>query len=336
MKNTKKIRPYIPKPSRREFFTMIILAIEIVIFSVVSKNFLSANNLETVLRNSTDLAVVSIGMTMVMVLGGIDISIGSALGVVAIFVGWMLQREFNPVLIGLVAVLLGTAIGVFNGFLVTKAKIPAIIATLGTSNILRAAIFGMLGGSWLTGLPRVFGPFTKGHILGLPAPIFLLAIFYFIFWVFLTYIPAGRHIYAVGNSAEASNLSGISADRTKVVAFALLGALVGFSALIYVGRLSSVEITVGNDLAMASIAAVVIGGTSVKGGSGSVIGTLAGVLFIAIMKNGIVLLGIPSLWEKAVVGLLIILSVVVDLIINQRSEKQKREQLSKQRIAAAN
>ena len=333
MKSTKKIRPYIPKPSRREFFTMIILAIEIIVFSVVSKNFLSANNLETVLRNSTDLAVVSIGMTMVMVLGGIDISIGSALGVVAIFVGWMLQKEFNPFLIGLIAVLLGTAIGILNGFLVTKAKIPAIIATLGMSNILRALIFGMLGGSWLTGLPRIFTPFTQGHILGLPTPIFLLAVFYFIFWIFLTYIPAGRHIYAVGNSDEASTLSGISSDKTKIIAFALLGSLVGFSALIYVGRLGSVEITVGNDLAMASIAAVVIGGTSVKGGKGSVIGTLAGVLFIAIMKNGIVLLGIPSLWEKAVVGILIILSVVVDLIFNQRSEKQKREQLSKQRIA---
>ena len=333
MKILKKIRPYIPKPSRREYFTMILLVVEVLLFSLLANNFLSANNLVTVLRNSTDLAVVSIGMTMVMVLGGIDISIGSSLGVVAIFVGWMLQREFNPLLIGLIAVILGTLIGIINGFLVTKARIPAIIATLGISNILRALIFGMLGGSWLTGLPRVFSPFTKGTIIGLPTPIFLLAIFYLIFWIFLTYIPPGRHIYAVGNSAEASILAGISADKTKVIAFGLLGALVGFSALIYVGRLGSVEITVGNDLAMASIAAVVIGGTSVKGGKGSVIGTLAGVLFIAIMKNGIVLLGIPSLWEKAVVGALIILSVIIDLLVNQRSEKQKREQLSRQRMA---
>jgi ribose transport system permease protein/AI-2 transport system permease protein len=247
----------------------------------------------------------------------------------------MLQRDFNPILIGMIAVVLGTIIGMLNGFLVTKAKIPAIIATLGTSNILRALIFGMLGGSWLTGLPKVFSPFTKGEIFSLPTPIFLLAVFYFIFWVFLTYIPAGRHIYAVGNSAEASTLAGISSDRTKIIAFGLLGSLVGFSALIYVGRLGSVEITVGNDLAMASIAAVVLGGTSVKGGRGSIIGTLAGVLFIAFMKNGIVLLGIPSLWEEAVVGILIIVSVTVDLILNQRSEKQKREQLSKQRMTVS-
>ena len=214
----------------------------------------------------------------------------------------------------------------------TKARIPAIIATLGTSNILRAMIFGMLGGRWLTGLPRVFGLFTKGHILGIPIPVFLLTIFYFSFWLFLTYTPVGRHIYAVGNSAEATKLSGVNTDRTMILAFALLGSLVGFSALIYVGRLASVEITVGIDLPMAAIAASVIGGTSVKGGKGSVIGTLAGVLFIAIMKNGIVLLGIPSLWERAVVGLLIIVSVLVDLVVGIRLEKKQREQLSKQRM----
>ena len=194
MNKSSRVRPYIPKPSRREYFTIIILVIEIIIFSIVSKNFLSANNLETVLRNSTDLAVVSIGMTMVMVLGGIDISVGSALGVVAIFVGWMLQREFNPILIGFVAVLLGTMIGVFNGFLVTKAKIPAIIATLGISNILRAAIFGMLGGSWLTGLPQVFTPFTKGHIFGIAGPCFSPG-YFLLYFLGIPYVYTGRAAY---------------------------------------------------------------------------------------------------------------------------------------------
>ncbi len=300
MKKKKELKKYIPKPNRREIFTIILLIAEILIFSIVSPNFLSINNLETVLRNSTDLAVVSIGMTIVMVLGGIDISIGSSLGVVAILVGWMLQAEINPILIGLIAVVSGALIGALNGLLVTKARIPAIITTLGSANILRAMIFGMLGGSWLTGLPRVFGLFTKGHILGVPIPVFLLAIIYFLFWFFLTYTSVGRHIYAVGNSTEATKRSGVNTDRTKILAFALLGSLVGFSALIYVGRLASVEITVGIDLPIAAIAASVIGGTSVKGGKGSVIGTLAGVLFIAIMKNGIVLLGIPSLWERQI------------------------------------
>jgi ribose transport system permease protein/AI-2 transport system permease protein len=273
-------------------------------------------------------------MTMVMILGGIDISIGSSLGVVSIIVGWMLQSEINPILIGLTAIVIGMGIGYLNGFLITKTRIPPIIATLGTSNILRALIFGMLGGSWLTGLPKIFTPFTRGYLAGIPIPIFIILIFYILFWLFLTYTPAGRYIYAVGNSAEASQLSGINSDRVKKLAFSLLGALVGFSSLIYVGRLASVEITVGNDLAMSSIAAVVLGGTSVLGGKGSVVGTLAGVLFMAVMKNGIVLLGIPSLWEKAVVGFLIIVSVVIDILISKRTEKTQREQISKNRTLA--
>lgn len=335
MSMKKNLKRYIPKPSRREIFTIILLLSEIIIFSFISPNFISFKNLETVLRNSTDLAVVSIGMTMVMVLGGIDISVGSALGVVAIFVGWMLQAQVNPFLIGLVAIATGVFIGLINGILVTKARIPAIIATLGTSNILRALIFGMLGGRWLTGLPRDFGLFTKGHLLGIPIPVILLGIVYFIFWIFLTFTATGRHIYAVGNSAEATKLSGVNSDKTMMVAFALLGSLVGFSALIYVGRLASVEITVGIDLPISAIAATVIGGTSVKGGKGSVIGTLAGVLFIAIMKNGIVLLGIPSLWERAVVGFLVVISVLVDIYIGNRSKRKQRELLSKQRLQAS-
>ncbi len=334
-KNMKKtLKTFIPQVHRREMFTIILLVLELVIFSVISNNFLTVSNLESILRNSTDLAVVSIGMTMVMILAGIDISVGSSLGVVSIIVGWLLRAEVNPILIGLAAVSMGTVIGYLNGFLVTKTRIPPIIATLGTSNVLRALIFGMLGGSWLTGLPRVFTPFTRGFLLGIPIPIFLILFFYVLFWLFMTFVPAGRHIYAVGNSAEASQLSGINADRVKRTSFALLGALVGFSSLIYVGRLASVEITVGNDLAMSSIAAVVLGGTSVLGGKGSVVGTLAGVLFMAVMKNGIVLLGIPSLWEKAVVGLLIIVSVIIDILISRRAEKKQREQISKNRALA--
>lgn len=322
---------YIPKPSRREYFTIFLLITEIIIFSIVSKYFLTFKNLETVLRNSTDLAVVSIGMTMVILMGGIDLSVGSALGVVAIFVGWMLQANLNPILIGIVAIFSGTVIGAINGLLITKTRIPAIIATLGTSNILRALIFGMMGGNWLTGLPQVFTTLTKGILLGIPIPVFILTVFYVVFWFFLTYTSIGRHIYAVGNSSEASLLSGIHIDRTRILAFVLLGSLVGFSALIYVGRLASVEITVGLYLPISSIAAVIIGGTSITGGKGSVVGTLAGVLFIAVLKNGIVLLGISSLWERAVVGMLIIVSVLVDLIFSRRAEKMRREQLFFQR-----
>jgi ribose transport system permease protein len=259
--------------------------------------------------------------------------VGSALGVVAIIVGWLIQANINPILIGLVAILVGTTIGLVNGLLITFGRIPDIIATLGMSNILRAAVFGMLGGRWITGLPDVYGPLAQGQFFGIPTSIFILAIFYTGFWYLLTHRPLGRHIYAVGNSVEAATLSGIDARKTRIIAYALLGSLVGFASLIYVGRLGSVEITVGVDLPISAIAAVFIGGASVLGGRGSVIGTLAGVLFMAVMKNGILLVGIPSLWERAVIGTLIILSVSADLLINRRAILEQRRQLSRQREA---
>lgn len=330
---TNRVRRFLPMPSRREYFTIILLVAEIVLFAVVAENFLTVRNFQTVLRNATDLSVIAIGMTMVILVAGIDISVGSALGVVAIVVGWMLQAGIHPLLIAATAILLGTGIGLINGLLITFARIPDIIATLGMSNILRAMIFGMLGGQWLTGLPPVFAPLTRGDVFGVPIPLLLILVLYGVFWWFLTFRPFGRHLYAVGNSVEVATLAGIDARRVRIVTYAMMGALVGLGSLLYVGRLGSVEITVGADLGISAIAAVVIGGTSILGGRGSVIGTLAGVFFMAIMKNGILLIGIPSLWERAVVGALIVLSVVVDLIINRRIELQQRRQLDRQRAA---
>lgn len=328
---TTRIRRFVPTPSRREYFTIILLLVEIVVFALLADNFLTYRNFQTVLRNSTDLAVVAIGMTMVILVGGIDISAGSALGVVAIVVGWMLQAEMPPALIVLVALLLSTAIGSINGLLIAYARIPDIIATLGMSNILRALIFGMLGGQWLTGLPGVFAPLIRGSVFGIPYSLLLIIVLYALFWWILAFRPFGRHIYAVGNSAEVATLAGIPARRVRVATYAMMGALVGFASLLYIGRLGSVEITVGNDLGMSAIAAVVIGGAAITGGRGSVVGTLAGVFFMAIMKNGILLLGIPSLWERAVVGALIIISVAVDIVITKRVQLQQRRQVDRQR-----
>lgn len=317
------MKTFIPGLSRRDVFTIGLVLLEVIIFSIVSENFLSSSNLRSVLRNATELSLVSIGMTIVILMGGIDISVGSALGVVAIIVGWLIQAEVHPLLIGLTAILVGTAIGFINGSLITFGRIPDIIATLGMSNILRAAVFGMLGGRWITGLPPVFGPLVQGQLFGIPASIYIIFVFYLIFWLFLTFLPIGRHIYATGNNVEAAKLAGIDVRKTRIIGYMLLGSLVGFSSLLYVGRLGSVEITVGIDLPISAIAAVVIGGASVFGGRGSIIGTLAGVFFMAFMKNGLLLLGIPSLWERAVIGFLIILSVGIDLLINKRQAISK-------------
>jgi len=324
-----KIKNYIPMPQRREIFTVAIVAIEFIFFCLLAKNFLSLNNLSNILRNSIDLSIVAIGVTMVMLLGGVDISVGSRLGVVAILVGWMLQANWNPFLIAGLAVLIGAITGILNGALIVFGQIPDLILTLAMSNIWRAAIFGMLGGQWLTGLPAVFSVLTRNTFLGLPIPVYIIITLYIFFWCLMTFTSFGRSIYAVGNNQKAAELNGIKPNNIRIVAYGILGALVGFASLLYVGRMGSVEITVGIDLPLAAISATVIGGLSLKsGGSGSLVGTLAGVIFMAIMRNGLILLGVPSLWDRVSIGALIIISVAIDIWFATIAKRNQRMQIA--------
>ena len=307
---------------------MLLLVVEVVAFGLVSENFFTAGNLATVLRNSTHLAIVAIGMNIVMLMGGVDLSVGPALGIVAVIAGWMLRAGVSPWLIVPVAVAVGTTIGLANGLIITRGRVPDIIATLGMMNILRATVFAMLGGRWLTGLSGDFARLTTGNVFHIPTPVWLLVLCFGVFWFLLTYTRFGRHVYAIGNSTAAAELAGIDVRSVRTIGYGILGGLVGFSALLYLGRLGSVEITVGTALHIEAIAAVVLGGTSVKGGSGNLVGTLAGVLFMAVLRNGVVLLGIPSLWERAVIGFLILVSVAVDLLLQARRAERRRLQLA--------
>lgn len=314
---------YIPLPGYREYLTIGLLIVEIVLFSVLSDVFFTGENLSRILQNSAELAIVSIGMTMVIIMGGIDLSVGSALGICAIVVGNLLLSGANPVLIVLAPMLIGAFIGLLNGGLIARLRIPDIIATLATMSIWRAAVFALLGGAWITGLPPVFGGILAKKTAGIPNVFILVLIMYVVFWYVMTFRPFGRHIYAIGSNEEAARLAGINVLRTRVMAYATIGVIVGVASILYTSRMGSVEMTVGADLALQSIAAVVIGGTAITGGRGSLVGTMAGVLFISVMRNGIVILGVPSLLEKAIIGTLILVSVMADIVL-QRRLKQKR------------
>ncbi|MEI0580866.1 ABC transporter permease [Brachyspira pilosicoli] len=302
---------------KRYIITWVLVLMEIIFFSLLSNNFLSFNNFKSILQNTTELSIIAIGMTMVMITGGIDLSVGASLGVVGIITGWLLQASLPNFLIIVIVIVISSLIGLVNGVLITYGKIPDIIATIGTNYILRASIFGMLGGKWLTGIPDVFGGFTSGSVLFIPNVLIFMIILYLIFHIFMTYMPMGRRIYMLGNSVETMNIFGMNTNITKLFTYSLLGSFVGIASLFYIARLGSVEITVGMDLPIQVIAAVVIGGTSVLGGSGSLIGTFGGVLFMGILRNGINIMGVPSLWERVIIGIFIIISVLIDIIINK-------------------
>jgi len=316
---------YIPKPGRREYITFLLLFIEIIVFGLLAPHFLSERNFVRVIQNSAEIAIVSIGMTIVMLLGGIDLSVGSMMGVIAIVAGNLIQKGINSILILIVSILIGILLGLVNGLLVAIFNIPDMIVTLATMNIWRAVIFMLLGGRWLTGLSSDYAMITKAKIFGIPVLLLLIILFYAIFYYVLMYRPFGRHIYAVGNNIQAANLNGINIQKIKIASYCLTGGIVAISAMLYIARMGSVEMTIGNDMAISCIAAVTIGGIGMKGSGkrGSVVGTLAGVMFIAFLRNGIVILGIPSLLENCFIGSLIILSVIFDKIsLEKRRIKQ--------------
>jgi len=321
------LKKYIPKPGRREYVTFILLVLEIIIFGMVTPNFLTVDNLIRVVQNNAEIAIVSIGMTIVMLLGGIDLSVGAVMGVIAIVIGYMLKAGINIFIIVATAIGIGVALGLVNGLLVAKFNIPDMIVTLATMNIWKAVIFGLLGGKWLTGLNPGYAVVTRAKILGMPVLLLLIIAVYALFYYFLMYRRFGRYIYATGCNIQSANLSGINVNRVKMLSYCISGGIVAFAAMLYIARMGSVEMTIGSDLPIACIAAVTLGGTGAKGNGkrGSVIGTLAGVLFIAFLKNGIVILGIPSLLENCFIGLLIVMSVLFDAVTANRKFGKKRE-----------
>jgi ribose transport system permease protein/AI-2 transport system permease protein len=321
------LEKYIPRPGRREYVTFMLLFFEILLFSLFVPHFFTPENFQRVIQNTAEIAFISIGMTIVMLLGGIDLSVGSVMGVISIVAGYMMKEGINSFLILAVAILVGVMLGLFNGILVGVLKIPDIIATIATMNIWRAVIFKLLGGRWLTGLNPDYASVTKAKVLGIPLLLILMVAAYGLFYYILMYQRFGRHIYATGSNLQAATLGGINVTRIKVSAYCILGGIVALSAMLYIARMGSVEMTIGNELPISCIAAVTLGGIGTKAGGkrGSVIGTLAGVLFIAFLRNGIVILGIPSLLENCFVGLIIILSILFDTMSRHGRARASKE-----------
>jgi len=298
----------------REAALVLALAVTVLIFANTSPHFLTAGNFVQILRVSVDLAVISAGMTLLIIMGGIDVGVGGILAVSAIFIGRAYQIDLPVPLVVLIGLATGALLGAINGLLCARLRIPPIIATLGTMYIWLAVLFLVIGGQWIAGLPRTLGPLVNGSVLGIPAPLIVVAVVYGACAIILYGLPFGRHIYAIGCNEHAARLAGIDVVRVKVTTYALLGGLAGFAALLYVTRLRNVEINIGTNLALEAIAATILGGASIKGGVGSLLGTLLGVVFIKVIQNGLVLSGVSSLWERVIIGSLLLLVLVVEAL----------------------
>jgi len=305
----------------RQFVVPLFLAVEVAVFAALSDSFLTSGNMANVVLNSVDLALIAGGLTLIIVLGGIDVSTGPALGVVAWVVGTLTVAGLPALLVVVLAITLGGLMGLINGVIVSMLNVTAIIATLGTAAVWQTTLFGLWGGTDLFA-PPVSQYAAADRLLGVPTVAFLAIIVYAGLWYVSRYRAFGRHVYAVGNDIEAARLSGVGVRRVSLGAFGLVGALVGLAAVVYMARVGVVQASSGADLSLAAIAAVVVGGTSITGGRGSVIGTLFGVLFIAVLQNGVVLTGVPPLWNGVLVGLFILVAVGIDVVSERLSARK--------------
>ncbi|UNH24246.1 ribose ABC transporter permease [Moellerella wisconsensis] len=296
--------------------SLIALCVLIAVVSSLSPNFFTVNNLFNILQQTSVNAIMAVGMTLVILTSGIDLSVGSLLALTGAVAASMVDADVNALVAVAGALVLGAGIGACTGIIVAKGKVQAFIATLVMMLLLRGVTRVYTDGSPInTGFSDnadLFGWFGIGRPLGIPTPVWIMLLVFIAAWYLLHHTRLGRYIYALGGNESATRLSGINVDRIKIIVYALCGLLAALASIIEVARLSSAQPMAGNGYELDAIAAVVLGGTSLAGGKGRIVGTLIGALILGFLNNGLNLLGISSNYQMIVKAVVILLAVLVD------------------------
>jgi ribose/xylose/arabinose/galactoside ABC-type transport system permease subunit len=307
-----------------EYFVVVALIAVCAILSVISPVFLSIDNIINVFLQTSINSIVAVGMTMVILTAGIDLSVGSLVAVTGMTAGLtfeIISGNVNDAGVALLCIILAMAIGALgglvNGFLIAKTKLPPFIATLGMMSMARGLSLMISGGQPVTRMPSIIKFIGSGRIGVIYTPIIVMIAVYFVGWWMLRYTKLGRSTYAVGGNLEAARLSGINVSRTLMLVYMISGICTSIAAVVLMGRLDSAQPTAGKDYELDAIAATVIGGTSMSGGEGRLIGTLIGALFMAVLRNGLNLLDVSPYATQLVIGLVIILAVMMDRLRNR-------------------
>ncbi len=318
------------KETLLRFQSVIALLLMCIILSLLTDRFLTAENSWNVMRQISVNLIVSVGMTLVILTAGIDLSVGSVLALCGAITAGMLKfgaefadaniyigfTLFGAIIGGVVA---GSFLGWFNGVFITRFKVPPFVATLAMLTIARGLTMLWTGGFPVTGFESNMAFIGTGWFLGIPMPVWISAVVVLAAVILTKKTRLGRHIYAVGGNEKAAELSGLNVKRIKVIVYTIAGALAAVGGLIVTSRLDSAQPNAGMGLELDSIAAVVIGGTSLSGGKGTIMGTVQGALIIGVLNNGLVLLNVSPFWQQVVKGFVILLAVVIEKF-NERKE----------------
>lgn len=282
------------------------------LMGLASDNFFTVSNLLNVLRQVAVVAVLAVGMTFVILTGGIDLSVGAVMALVGTISAGLIVHSGLPAELALpIGLVLGLAIGLLNGFLVAWGRMPAIIVTLATMGMARGLGLIYSGGYPISGLPSWISWFGIGRIGILPVPVVLMLVIYALAFVLLQRTAFGRHVYALGGNETAAQLSGVKTRRVKLAVYAISGLTSAFAAVILTGRLMSGQPNAGNGFELDAIAAVVLGGTAISGGRGLILGTLIGAVLLGILNNGLNLMGINPYLQDVIKGGIILLAIYI-------------------------
>jgi len=297
----------------RQFTLLFVLLAEIIIFACVIPNFWAASNLVNVLRQVSITAIASTGMFMIILLGDIDLSIGSMYAFIGVICALLFVQTNNAVLSIVCGLAMGTGIGWAKGFITAKGKIPSFVTTLAFMSICRGLARVITGGSPVGVNDTAYTDIGAGYLFGsLPIPVVLMIVVLLAGFFITNYTRFGRYIYAVGGNEQASRWSGLRTDFVRIVVFTLAGFFTGMSALILSGRLGGGLPEAGSGAEMDAITAVILGGTSLTGGRGKLWGVVLGVFVIGVLSNGLTMLKVSSYWQEVLKGIIILIAVLLD------------------------
>jgi len=314
-----------PSPARarfnvsQELVLLVALTVALAVLSVTAERFMTVGNLLNQGRLMTEVALVALPMTFIIITGGIDLSVGSIMGLTAILLGvfWKNVGMPLPAAAALALVAAGVA-GMINGLLITRLRVPPLIATLATLALYRGLAEGISEARSVRGYPEWFFVLGQGEVLGVPTQLWILAVAIVVFWVVLSRTTFGRALYAIGHNETAARYSALRVDRIKLVIYTLSGLMAGLAGVIFVSRVSTTRSDMGTGLELDVIAAVVLGGTSIFGGVGTIAGTVLGFTLIQLLKNGLALTGVKGDATIVVIGTVLILSILITNLLQHR------------------
>ncbi|KRG10098.1 ABC transporter permease [Staphylococcus sp. NAM3COL9] len=290
------------------------LILLVIIISVLNSAFLEPSNLFNLLRQVSINGLIAFGMTFVILTGGIDLSVGSTLALSSAMIAILMVSGVDSMITLLLGCIFGAVLGAINGLLITLGKMAPFIATLATMTVFRGLTLVITDGNPITNLngSYAFQLFGRGYFLGIPVPAVTMFVTFIILYILLHKTVFGRQTYAMGGNEKAAFISGIKVNKLKIMIYSLAGLMSAMAGAILTSRLNSAQPTAGMSYELDAIAAVVLGGTSLTGGKGRILGTLIGVLIIGVLNNGLNLLGVSSFYQQVVKGVVIIIAVLID------------------------